>query len=95
MKTRNILILVMALLMLGACAHSIDVSACVNAEPYGFWHGLWHGIIAPIHLIIMLFSDEYVVFSPNNNGFWYSFGFVLGSGGWGFLGSKGAKKSKC
>ncbi|MEZ4686465.1 MAG: hypothetical protein R3B47_10485 [Bacteroidia bacterium] len=48
----------------------------------------------PIDLILMLFRDDITVFAPNNNGAWYAFGFLLGSGGWGLLGGKSLKKSK-
>lgn len=70
------------------------MSACLNGHTYGFWGGLLHGIIAPVDLIMMLFRDDISVYAPNNNGAWYAFGFVLGSGGWGFLGGKGASKKK-
>jgi len=92
MKRNLFIVAVILIFVLSSCAHNVDVSECIDGDLLGFWHGLWHGIIAPIHLIAMLFSDEYVVFAPNNNGIWYSFGFVLGSGGWGFLGSRRKKK---
>lgn len=40
----------------------------------------------------MFISDKYAVFAANNNGVWYAFGFIIGSGGWGFLGGKGARR---
>lgn len=76
-------------LALSGCSNYEDVSACVDGKTYGFWNGLWHGIIAPIDLIAMIWREDVAVFAPNNNGVWYAFGFVLGSGGWGFLGGKG------
>jgi hypothetical protein len=32
------------------------------------------------------------MYAQNNNGGLYALGFLLGSGGWGFFGSKGANK---
>jgi hypothetical protein len=82
------------LLIVSGCSNYEDVTACVDGKTYGFWNGLWHGIIAPIDLIAMIWREDVTVYAPNNNGIWYAFGFVLGSGGWGFLGSKGASASK-
>lgn len=94
MKTKHILFILGIMLLFAACAPYVDVNSCLVGKTYGFWGGLWHGIIAPIDLIAMIFSDKYVVYAANNTGTWYAFGFVLGSGGWGFLGGKGAHK-KC
>ena len=58
----------------------------------GFLRGLWHGFIAPFDFIGMLFSDEITMYAQNNNGGLYALGFLLGSGGWGFFGSKGASR---
>ncbi len=80
--------------LISGCSNYEDVSECLDGKNYGFWNGLWHGIIAPIDLIAMIWRDDVSVYAPNNNGFWYAFGFVLGSGGWGFLGSQGAKSAK-
>jgi hypothetical protein len=74
------------------CANKEVVTECLTGQTYGFWYGLWHGIIAPIDLVLMLFRDDITVYAPNNNGIWYAFGFVLGSGGWGFFG--GHKSSR-
>ena len=69
------------IMLLSSCANGVNVSACTSdVHIYGFWGGLWHGIIAPIDLICMIFSDEIVVYAPNNNGGWYAFGFCLGAG---------------
>lgn len=85
---------VIFILMFSACSNYEDVSECLDGKNYGFWNGLWHGIIAPIDLIAMIWRDDVTVFAPNNNGFWYAFGFVLGSGGWGFLSGKGMNSAK-
>ncbi|TSA31302.1 MAG: hypothetical protein D4R64_18370 [Porphyromonadaceae bacterium] len=75
--------------VLSGCAHKETVEQMI-AHTHGFWSGLLHGFIAPFDFIGMLFSDRIVMYAPNNNGAWYAFGFLIGSGGWGFLGSKGA-----
>jgi flagellin-like protein len=87
------IILIAFILMLSGCANSEVVTGCLKGHTYGFWGGLWHGIIAPIDLIAMLWRDDVSVFAQNNNGIWYAFGFILGSGGWGFLGGHRASRS--
>jgi hypothetical protein len=44
----------------------------------GFWLGLWHGLIAPVTLVISLFSDRVHVYEVHNSGKGYIFGFLLG-----------------
>jgi hypothetical protein len=78
--------------ILSGCAASENVSQCLTGHTYGFWGGLWHGFIAPFDLIAMIFRDNVTLYAQNNNGAWYGFGFLIGSGGWGFLGGKGSKK---
>ncbi|MFZ4571137.1 MAG: hypothetical protein ACOYM0_08335 [Bacteroidales bacterium] len=80
------------ILIVSGCANKEVVTPCLTGHTYGFWGGLWHGIIAPIDLIAMLFWNDVTVFASNNNGIWYALGFILGSGGWGFLGGHGASK---
>ena len=87
-----IIFVVLCLFLLSGCANSEPVTACLKGHTYGFWGGLWHGIIAPIDLAIMLFRSDITVYAQNNNGIWYAFGFVIGSGGWGFLGNRAASK---
>lgn len=85
-KLAIVLGLTLMVVVFSGCANKEIVTACLNGHTYGFWGGLWHGIIAPIDLVLMLFRDNIAVFAPNNNGAWYAFGFIIGSGGWGFLG---------
>jgi hypothetical protein len=82
------------LLMISSCANSETVDACLTGKKYGFWWGLWHGVIAPIDFVIMLFKDDVTMYAQNNNGAWYALGFLIGSGGWGFLGGKGSKRRR-
>lgn len=93
-KTITLFLLAGVLLILAGCSNYENVSQCLQGHTYGFWGGLWHGIIAPIDLIGMLFRDDVSVYAPNNNGAWYAFGFVLGSGGWGFLGGNRASRRR-
>ncbi len=94
MKSRKIVLLLSLLLMvfLISCSNSENVADCLVGHKYGFWSGLWHGIIAPVDLVISLFRDDITVYAQNNNGAWYAFGFIMGSGGWGFLGGKSGKR---
>jgi hypothetical protein len=78
--------------LLTGCANNEIVNECLKGHTYGFLGGLWHGIIAPLDLILMLFKNDITVFAPNNNGAWYAFGFIIGSGGWGFFGGNRASK---
>jgi hypothetical protein len=96
-KKKTIFFLIISfagLLLLSSCANKEVVDACLEGQTYSFWGGLFHGIIAPFDLIAMLFRDDVTVYAQNNNGAWYAFGFILGSGGWGILGSKGANSKK-
>ncbi len=87
-------IIAFCILFFTACAKKEIVDGCLHGHTYGFLGGLWHGFIAPFDLVAMLFKDDVTMFAQNNNGAWYAFGFLLGSGGWGFLGGKGATKKR-
>ncbi len=68
-------------LLFAACAAGANPevgSSDVEGDVAGFWLGLWHGAIAPITLVISLFSDTINVYDVHNNGNWYDFGFVFG-----------------
>jgi fructose-specific phosphotransferase system IIC component len=43
----------------------------------GFFSGVWHGWIAPVSLIVGLFSDGVKIYEPHNTGWWYDFGFYI------------------
>lgn len=100
MKNRKQYLLFLAgivlLFLAASCTNTENVEACLDGKQFGFWNGLWHGIIAPVDLVIMLFRDDISVYATNNNGAWYAFGFLIGSGGWGIIGGKGlaGKKDK-
>jgi len=82
------------LLSFSGCAQFEDVGQCLTGHTYGFFGGLWHGFIAPFDLIGMLFSDNITMYAQNNTGGFYALGFILGSGGWGFLGGRGIRKAR-
>jgi hypothetical protein len=86
------LTLLLGVILLSGCAHNEQIDACLTGHRYGFFGGLWHGFIAPFDFIGMLFNKEITMFAQNNNGGLYALGFLLGSGGWGFFGSKGANR---
>ncbi len=87
-----LLLLFSGLILLTACATNEAVEQCLSGHKYGFLGGLWHGFIAPFDFIGMLFDKDITMYAQNNNGGLYALGFLLGSGGWGFFGSKGASK---
>lgn len=95
MKTKNLLTLTVfvlfALLLFSSCAEVQNIEACKVGHTYGFFGGLWHGIIAPVSFVVSLFSDTVAVWAVNNNGGWYTFGFLIGVGSLGFGGSKASR----
>ena len=95
-QLRGLLLLCLfsALLICAGCANKEVVNACLKGHTFGFWGGLLHGFIAPFDLILMLFRDDITVYASNNNGAWYAFGFLIGSGGWGFFGGHRASRKK-
>jgi hypothetical protein len=80
------------ILLLSGCADNENVEACLSGHRYGFFAGLWHGFIAPFDFIAMLFDENVTMYAQNNNGGLYALGFLIGSGGWGFFGGRGAKR---
>lgn len=80
--------------LLSGCADKEIVTDCLKGHTYGFFGGLWHGFIAPFDLIGMLFFNDVTVYAQNNNGILYALGFLIGSGGWGFFGGKGASRRR-
>jgi len=91
---RNLLVftLIFLILALTGCAQKEVVDQCLTGHTYGFLGGLWHGFIAPFDFIGMLFDKNITMYAQNNNGGLYALGFLLGSGGWGFFGSRGVHR---
>lgn len=73
-------LVLMAVLVLTACAAGPNPAVDAGPDPAGFWLGLWHGFIAPVTFFISLFSDNVNIYEVNNSGNWYDFGFVIGAG---------------
>jgi hypothetical protein len=64
-------------------------------EPAGFFSGIWHGWIAPLSLVVGIFSDHVRVYEPFNTGWWYDFGFYMAIiSGFGGLALSRKKKSR-
>ena len=89
-RQRNFLALfsLLIIVIITGCAQNEVVDQCLAGHRYGFFGGLWHGFIAPFDFIGMLFNKEITMYAQNNNGGLYALGFLLGSGGWGFFGSR-------
>ena len=47
------------------------------AHPAGFFWGIWHGWVAPVSLIIGIFSRNIRIYETANTGWWYDFGFYM------------------
>ena len=96
-KSHRIYVIFFSCLILAlftGCADNEVIDQCLTGYKYGFFGGLWHGFIAPFDFIGMLFSDDITMYAQNNNGGLYALGFLLGSGGWGFFGSRGGHRVK-
>lgn len=77
---KQTLLIIPLVLLLASCAQRLDFAETIYwASPYGFWHGLWHGFIAPLTLFATLLDDSIAVYGINNTGFGYDFGFLLGA----------------
>ena len=79
-KSFGILIILFVIFTMSSCADVTNIEECIKQEPYGFWSGLWHGFISPISFFGSLIWEDIAMYAVNNNGGWYNFGFVLGSG---------------
>jgi hypothetical protein len=77
---------------LASCAGVEPLQECLKGKQYGFLYGLLHGFITPVSFIASLFDDNVAIYAVNNKGGWYDLGFLLGSGGWGFLAGNKSKK---
>jgi len=93
-KTLSGIFLLILIFMISGCAQNEVVDQCLTGHKYGFFGGLWHGFIAPFDFIGMLFNKEITMYAQNNNGGLYALGFLIGSGGWGFFGSKGVHRAQ-
>lgn len=85
-------LLAIIIFSLASCAHVEPVRECLSGRQYGFLSGLIHGFITPVSFIASLFKDDIAIYAVNNTGGLYDLGFLLGSGGWGFLAGNKSKK---
>lgn len=46
-------------------------------RPANFLFGIWHGWLAPLSLILSLFTDGVRIYEIHNTGWWYDFGFYI------------------
>lgn len=75
-KTLLVLLLVLlSFLLLTACVPG-DGKATAD-KPAGFFWGVWHGWLAPVSLIVGLFSPNIRVYEVLNTGWWYDLGFYM------------------
>lgn len=68
--------------LIAACAgpNTVMDTPSPSGDVAGFWAGLFHGFVAPFSFIASLLSDKITMYDVHNNGGWYDFGFVLGTG---------------
>lgn len=79
---RPVLVLGAVVLLLAACApgaNDLVGTPAPDGDVAGFWLGLWHGLIAPVTLIVSLFTESVGVYEVHNSGGWYDVGFLLGA----------------
>jgi hypothetical protein len=69
------LIITFAVIILAGCVPGGGVYHQDN--PAGFFSGIWHGWIAPVSLIISIFSHSIRIYEINNTGFFYDLGFYM------------------
>lgn len=80
-KWSIVLFVIFCILILSGCAQSQpQLKHLLLGTQYGFLGGLWHGFIAIFSLIGGIFNSDISVWSVNNDGGWYAFGFLLGVG---------------
>ena len=69
------ILLVMAVFMLTGCIPGDGTYSA--AHPAGFFWGIWHGWVAPVSLVIGIFSRNIRIYEAANTGWWYDFGFYM------------------
>ena len=82
------------LILFSGCANKEDIEPCLKGHKFNFLWGVWHGFIAPFNFIGMFFRTDVTLYAQNNTGIWYALGFLIGSGGWGFFGGRGACRGR-
>ena len=72
------ILLVGLLILVASCAPGNARYSEETGRPANFWAGLWHGLIIVVTFIISLFTKDVGVYEPNNVGWAYNLGFILG-----------------
>jgi len=81
-STLKITVMIGLVLILSACAGANTVVTTPDVEGHvaGFWQGLWNGMTIPFAWVFSLFTSQIQIYDVHNDGGWYNFGFVLGTG---------------
>ena len=74
----KILLVGLLLILVVSCAPGNARYNVVTGRPANFWAGLWHGLIIVITFIVSLFTSDVRIYEPNNVGWAYNLGFILG-----------------
>jgi hypothetical protein len=74
----KILLVGLVLILVASCAPGNARYSVDTGRPANFWTGLWHGLIIVITFIVSLFTKDVGVYEPNNVGWAYNLGFILG-----------------
>jgi hypothetical protein len=92
MKYKLIILFILLIVFTGCAETQPHIQQCLEGYKCGFWTGLIHGMIAPVSFILSLFIKHIDVYAVNNDGSWYTFGFLLGVGAFTSETKKAAKK---
>ena len=74
-KILKLVIIISILFFLMGCLPGDNKA--VTDNPAGFFSGIWHGWVAPLSLIIGIFSKNIRVYEVANTGWWYDLGFYM------------------
>jgi hypothetical protein len=69
---------ILLLILVTGCAPGNVRYSTETGRPANFWAGLWHGLIIVVTFIVSLFTKDVGVYEPNNVGWGYNLGFILG-----------------
>jgi len=74
-KIKKLLVILLLALTLSSCMPGSE--SMHEKSPAGFFMGVWHGWIAPVSLVVGIFSPAIKIYESNNTGWWYDFGFYI------------------
>lgn len=75
---RILLLGLLVLLLAAGCAPGNVRYSTETGKPANFWAGLWHGLIIVVTFVVSLFTKDVRIYEPNNVGWGYNLGFILG-----------------